>query len=64
MNKKEERVEESKEEEKQPKVTIRRVVIETDGANLSIVENQLSVLELREVGRQLITIGLKNDQRN
>ena len=39
-----------------PQMQVRQVVIETDGRAINLVRNQLSVLELHEVGRQLMAL--------
>ena len=37
-------------------VKLRQLVIETDGNNIRIVKSELTALELREVGRQLMMV--------
>ena len=46
--------EQEKPVEKQPEIIQRRLVIQTDGAHVSIIENQLSILELEAVARRLL----------
>lgn len=46
--------EQEKSAEKQPQVTQRRLVIQTDGTHVNIIENQLTVLELESVARRLL----------
>ena len=46
--------EQEKPVEKQPEVIQRRLVIQTDGTHVNIIENQLTVLELESVARRLL----------
>lgn len=51
-----EKTEEKKNEQKQPEVIWRKLVIETNGKEIRMTECQMSVLELKEIGRSLTAL--------